>query len=137
MAAEGVEARMAEGNVTTDHAKIRKWAEERGGVPATVKGTKSGGEPGLLRLDFEPQGRQLGTHFVGRLFREVRRRGFGVPVPGPHRRWSNQPVPQIRQPVLRAAIRGTGQRVPGHSRSGNGLRFLNMNDGGAPIVEPR
>ena len=58
MAAEGVEARMAEGNVTTDHAKIRKWAEERGGVPATVKGTKSGGEPGLLRLDFEPQGRQ-------------------------------------------------------------------------------
>jgi len=50
---------MAEGNVTTDHAKIRKWAEERGGVPATVKGTKSGGEPGLLRLDFEPKDASL------------------------------------------------------------------------------
>ena len=30
---------MAEGNVTTDHEKIRKWAEERGGKPSTVKGT--------------------------------------------------------------------------------------------------
>lgn len=37
---------------TTDHNKIRKWAEERGGVPATVRSTKSGDEPGLLRIDF-------------------------------------------------------------------------------------
>lgn len=46
---------MAEGNVTTDHEKIRKWAEERGGKPATVKRTQSDGEPGVLRLDFEPR----------------------------------------------------------------------------------
>lgn len=41
---------------TTDHDEIRKWAEERGAVPAAVGGT--GDEPdhepdaGLLRLEF-------------------------------------------------------------------------------------
>lgn len=38
---------------TTDHDKIRRWAEERGGKPATVKTTKEGEEPGVLRIDFE------------------------------------------------------------------------------------
>ncbi|HZS77664.1 MAG TPA: hypothetical protein VFA41_13715 [Ktedonobacteraceae bacterium] len=37
---------------TTDHDVIRKWAEERGGKPATVERTESGGEPGVLRIDF-------------------------------------------------------------------------------------
>jgi hypothetical protein len=46
---------MSEGQVTTDHNKIRRWAEQRGGVPSTVKATESQrGEPGILRLDFEP-----------------------------------------------------------------------------------
>lgn len=38
---------------TTDHEQIRRWAEERGGKPATVKSTKAGDEPGVLRIDFE------------------------------------------------------------------------------------
>lgn len=38
---------------TTDHETIRRWAEERGGKPATVKRTKADGEPGVLRIDFE------------------------------------------------------------------------------------
>jgi hypothetical protein len=46
---------MSEGKVTTDHRKIRRWAEERGGVPSTVKSTGSKGEAGILRLDFEPR----------------------------------------------------------------------------------
>jgi len=37
---------------TTDHDTIRKWAEERGGSPATVKGTGKGDEAGVLRIDF-------------------------------------------------------------------------------------
>jgi hypothetical protein len=37
---------------TTDHDTIRKWAEERGGSPATVKGTGSDDEAGVLRIDF-------------------------------------------------------------------------------------
>jgi hypothetical protein len=45
---------MAEANVTTDHATIRRWAEERRAHPATVKATRRESEPGLLRLDFEP-----------------------------------------------------------------------------------
>jgi|SRR4051794_305531 len=38
--------------VTTSHEVIRQWAEERGGVPATVEGTEHGDHLGVLRLDF-------------------------------------------------------------------------------------
>ena len=41
-----------ESKVTTDHETIRKWAEARGGKPATVKRTENDNEPGLLRIDF-------------------------------------------------------------------------------------
>ncbi len=37
---------------TTDHEEIRQWAEERGGIPATVSGTKRRGEAGIIRIDF-------------------------------------------------------------------------------------
>jgi hypothetical protein len=37
---------------TTDHATIRKWVEAREGKPATVKGTGSEADPGLLRIVF-------------------------------------------------------------------------------------
>ncbi|MCA6119216.1 hypothetical protein J6524_30695 [Bradyrhizobium sp. WSM 1738] len=50
---------MSNGKTTTDHESIRRWAEERGGTPATVKRTKEGGEPGVLRLDFEPRDESL------------------------------------------------------------------------------
>jgi hypothetical protein len=39
-------------HITTDHDEIRRWAEARGGRPATVRQTESGGEPGVLRIDF-------------------------------------------------------------------------------------
>ncbi|NJC73130.1 hypothetical protein HC031_25925 [Planosporangium thailandense] len=42
--------------VTTNHEVIRKWAEERGAVPATVAGTEHEGRPGVLRFDFPPLG---------------------------------------------------------------------------------
>jgi hypothetical protein len=42
----------AESNTTTDHEFIRKWAEERGGTPACVKGTGGGNDPGMIRIDF-------------------------------------------------------------------------------------
>jgi hypothetical protein len=42
-----------ESKITVDHDEIRRWVEERGGWPATVKGTaESGEEAGLLRIDF-------------------------------------------------------------------------------------
>lgn len=38
---------------TTDHAKIRRWAEARDGRPSIVP---AGGEGGILRIDFaEPE----------------------------------------------------------------------------------
>ena len=41
------------GNATTDHEVIRKWAEDRGGKPATVEGTERGGDGvGMIRLEF-------------------------------------------------------------------------------------
>src|SRR4051794_34732042 len=43
----------SESKTTTDHDEIRRWAEERGGRPATVEGTEGGGEDaGVLRIDF-------------------------------------------------------------------------------------
>lgn len=47
---------MATGKETTDHNEIRRWAEERDGHPARVKGTGGKQESGLLRIDFgEPE----------------------------------------------------------------------------------
>jgi hypothetical protein len=37
---------------TTHHEVIKDWAEERGGVPATVEGTEHGDHLGVLRFDF-------------------------------------------------------------------------------------
>lgn len=37
-------------HATTDHDRIRRWAEDHGAAPATVRGTGSG-EPGVLTMD--------------------------------------------------------------------------------------
>ena len=42
-----------ESKTTTNHDTIKQWAEERGGVPATVKDTAGKNDPaGLLRIHF-------------------------------------------------------------------------------------
>ncbi|MFN7949325.1 MAG: lipocalin/fatty-acid binding family protein [Blastocatellia bacterium] len=41
-----------ESKTTTNHHEIRKWAEARGGHPATVRRTGDQDEPGVLRIDF-------------------------------------------------------------------------------------
>ncbi|HEY7580703.1 MAG TPA: hypothetical protein VH855_24185 [Acetobacteraceae bacterium] len=47
---------MAQASMTTDHKAIRRWAEERGGRPARVKGTEDRSGEGILRFDFaEPE----------------------------------------------------------------------------------
>jgi hypothetical protein len=43
---------MSETKMTTDHEKIRKWVEARGGCPAHVKGMGRRGDPGVLRIDY-------------------------------------------------------------------------------------
>ncbi|HZP56970.1 MAG TPA: hypothetical protein VFC53_05385 [Dehalococcoidia bacterium] len=45
---------------TTDHETIRRWVEERGGHPATIRRTASGDEAGVLRIDFPGYGREGG-----------------------------------------------------------------------------
>lgn len=43
-------------HVTTNHDKIRRWIEERDGVPATVERTSGGDDdPGVLRVKFPEQ----------------------------------------------------------------------------------
>jgi hypothetical protein len=37
---------------TTDHEAIKRWAEERGAKPASVKRTGGSDDPGIIRLDF-------------------------------------------------------------------------------------
>jgi hypothetical protein len=39
-------------NTTTDHDQIRRWAEERGGRPACVRGTGGGNDTGIIRIEF-------------------------------------------------------------------------------------
>ncbi len=36
----------------TDHDEIQEWAEERGAVPSSVRGTGSRGDTGMIRLNF-------------------------------------------------------------------------------------
>ena len=43
---------MSESKSTTDHTKIKQWAEARGGKPATVEGTGSKSDAGILRIMF-------------------------------------------------------------------------------------
>ena len=47
---------MSDSKRTTDHETIRRWAEARNGHPATVQGTGSGDEAGILRIDFDEPG---------------------------------------------------------------------------------
>jgi hypothetical protein len=50
---------MSESATTTDHDKIRKWAEERDGRPSTVAATEENGHAGILRIDFGPKEKAL------------------------------------------------------------------------------
>jgi hypothetical protein len=44
---------MSEARIVIDHNVIRQWVEERGGYPASVKGTpREGEDAGILRIDF-------------------------------------------------------------------------------------
>lgn len=46
---------MSTSHTTTDHDTIRRWAEERGGKPSSVKATGNDGnvrDVGIIRLDF-------------------------------------------------------------------------------------
>ncbi|HET8595097.1 MAG TPA: hypothetical protein VFM07_07615 [Intrasporangium sp.] len=45
--------------VTTHHEVIKRWAEERGGRPATVPRTEHGDHLGVLRLDFGAKDEKL------------------------------------------------------------------------------
>ena len=51
---------MSEATITTNHQKIRRWVEKRGGHPARVEGTAVAGSSGVLLLDYgEPSSFEL------------------------------------------------------------------------------
>lgn len=41
-----------------EHEGIRRWAEERGGVPTCVRGTGGRGDTGMIRLEFPCYGEE-------------------------------------------------------------------------------
>ncbi|MER7076917.1 hypothetical protein SAMN02982929_00891 [Saccharopolyspora kobensis] len=47
---------------TQDHSVIRRWAEERGGTPATAPGTEHGDHLGVLEIDFPDYGGEKLKH---------------------------------------------------------------------------
>jgi hypothetical protein len=64
---------MSQAKTTRDHDTIRAWAEARGGHPASVNATKSDGEAGILRLDFEPADENLSDVSWPEFFRKFDR----------------------------------------------------------------
>ncbi|GLS79778.1 hypothetical protein [Paracoccus marinus] len=50
---------MSTSETTTDHDTIRKWIEDRGGVPTVVKGTEDDEGEGILRVDFAERDEKL------------------------------------------------------------------------------
>ncbi|MDQ3890665.1 MAG: hypothetical protein M3312_08990, partial [Actinomycetota bacterium] len=54
-----------ESKTTTDHDEIRRWVEERGGRPASVKGTGDGDDAGILRIDFPGVGDETSLEEIG------------------------------------------------------------------------
>lgn len=51
--------------ITADHEVIRKWAEERGGVPSKVKGTGVEGVAPIIRFDFPQAGPSANLESLG------------------------------------------------------------------------
>lgn len=47
-------------HMTTDHGRIRRWTEERGGRPAVVRATGNGEDRPTLRIDL-PEGTSEAT----------------------------------------------------------------------------
>lgn len=50
---------MSSSETTTDHDTIRKWIEDRGGIPTIVRGTEDDEGEGILRVDFAERDDQL------------------------------------------------------------------------------
>jgi hypothetical protein len=50
---------MSDSQTTLSHKDIKKWVEERGGRPATVRDTEDDGHAGILRIDFGPKDERL------------------------------------------------------------------------------
>jgi hypothetical protein len=46
---------MSDSQTTRDHSEIKRWAEERGGVPAKIKDTGKNETDGVLRIHFPDQ----------------------------------------------------------------------------------
>jgi len=60
---------------TTDHNIIKNWVENRNGRPANVKGT-GGGEPGLLRIDFDEKDDNLEEISWDEFFKKFEEKGL-------------------------------------------------------------
>jgi hypothetical protein len=61
---------------TTNHDEIRRWAEERCGVPAAVRDTGGGDDAGVLRIEFRDPQDDLGEVDWDRFFRTFDDRGL-------------------------------------------------------------
>jgi hypothetical protein len=86
---------MSESHTTTDHKKIKKWAEERDGVPATVRATETKGHAGILRIDFGPKEEALEEISWDEFFKKFDEAGLGLFVPGQNQGRRSQPLSQV------------------------------------------
>ena len=135
----GILKPMVKADLTIDHERIRRWAEERGGRPARVKRAGSAEQNGLLRIDFPDQPshelrefisweeffRRFDQEHLALLFEEYSAGGFPSRL---HRMISRQTAEQAGQPEAQRPSRAKGSRairvaaslqIPGNTPTAN------------------
>jgi hypothetical protein len=89
---------MSGSHTTTDHEKIKKWAEDRGGVPATVKETESlfakcTDQRSITKGRFPTTSPKLSINSASKNAKAAKERGYGWTASKVSWGWSNRSRP--------------------------------------------
>src|SRR3954452_19735518 len=87
---------MSESHTTTDHNKIKKWVDERGGGARDRQRNRKGRARRHSPHRFRPKGRRPGRDRLGRILQEIRRSAPAILVSGQNQGRKAQPLPQVR-----------------------------------------
>ena len=111
---------MAGAQITTDHDAIRKWAEARGGRPATVRSTHGHGPrghgkggTGIIRIEFPdaPNSKHDALEEISweEFFEKFDESELALAVPGGDRRRGKEQLQQADRPRDRGSARARRQ----------------------------
>lgn len=64
--------------ISSDHETVKRWAQERGGKPAKVKGTGGNGSVGMIRFTFSKTHHALEEISWDEFFKEFDKNGLAL-----------------------------------------------------------